>query len=259
MPLPNFPGKHSLTALFGPADLLRHAGRPGPALPAGAVLVYSPTLLRQVIDRHETTARRVAPMQEVHEVRVPGGTLALAGGFGIGGPAAAAVLEELICSGVREVVSIGGAGGLQPTLAIGDVVVCDAAVRDEGVSYHYLPPDGRYVRPDEGLTARLLREVNARVESVVVGRSWTTDAPYRETRQEVLHYRAEGVLTVEMEAASLAAVARYRGVGFATAFAVMDSLAEDTWRPDGLGHRDALAALNVLFDAAAATLVAAAP
>jgi hypothetical protein len=56
-------------------------------------------------------------------------------------------------------------------------------------------------------------------------------------------------------AASLAAVALHRGVAFATAFAVMDSLAEDSWRPEGLGHPDAVTALNILFDAAAPVLV----
>jgi hypothetical protein len=57
-----------------------------------------------------------------------------------------------------------------------------------------------------------------------------------------------------MEAASLAAVALHRGVKFATAFAVMDSLVEETWRPEGLRHRDAYTALNLVFDAVAQTL-----
>ncbi|WP_026359929.1 nucleoside phosphorylase [Amycolatopsis nigrescens] len=260
MPIPNFPGKHELTALFQPRDYLGHVwkgatpgGRP---IPEGAVFVYSPRLLRQVVDRHEVRERRVSRRSiKVHEVQVPGGAVAVVGGFGIGGPAAATTMEELIGAGVRRAVSIGGAGGLHPAQGIGDLVVCNGAVRDEGVSYHYLPPGERYVYPNEELTARLLEAVEERAEHVVVGRTWTTDAPYRETREEVLHYRAEGVLTVEMEAASLAAVALHRGVAFATAFAVMDSLAGETWRPEGLGHQDALTALNILFDAAATILV----
>jgi uridine phosphorylase len=257
MPLPNFPGKHELTALFQPKDYLGHVSKgatpDGHPIPEGAVFVYSSKLLRQVLDRHEVRERHVS--YGFHEVQVPGGTVAVVGGFGIGGPAAATTMEELIGAGVRRAVSIGGAGGLHPALGIGDLVVCDGAVRDEGVSYHYLPPGERYVHPDEELTARLLEAIEERAQHVVVGRTWTTDAPYRETREEVLHYRAEGVLTVEMEAASLAAVALYRGVAFATAFAVMDSLAKETWRPEGLGHQDALTALNILFDAAATIVV----
>lgn len=258
--MPNFSGKHELTALFQPADFLGRlrAGKSGDgtSMSEGAVLVYSRKLLRQILERHEASERHVGPgYLNVHDVQVPGGRVALAGGFGIGGPAAATAMEEMAGVGVRRFVSIGGAGGLHPAQAIGDLVVCDRAVRDEGVSYHYLPPDERYVRPDAALTSRLLEAVEQRSDGVVTGGTWTTDAPYRETREEVLHYRAEGVLTVEMEAASLAAVALHRGVEFATAFAVMDSLAEESWRPEGLGHPDALTALNILFDAAAAVLV----
>jgi uridine phosphorylase len=111
------------------------------------------------------------------------------------------------------------------------------------------------VRPDAGLTGRLRAALAARLPGgPAVGATWTTDAPYRESREEVRRYRAEGVLTVEMEAASLAAVARHRGVAFATAFAVMDSVAEAEWRPEGLRHGDAFAALNLVFDAAAEAL-----
>jgi uridine phosphorylase len=208
-----------------------------------------------LLDRHEYQRHEQSGFVTFHEVKVPGGTVAAVGGFGIGGPAAAITLEEIIAAGVRRIVSIGGAGALHSGLTIGDLVVCDGAIRDEGVSHHYLPPDDRYVHPDAGLTARLFDAVTRRTDHVTIGRTWTIDALYRETREEVLHYRAEGVLTVEMEAASLAAVALHRGVAFATAFAVMDSLAGETWRPEGFGHPDALASLNILFDAAAAVLV----
>jgi uridine phosphorylase len=260
MPIPNFPGKHKLTALFQPTDYLGHlsheATPDGQPIPEGAVFIYSSKLLQQVLNRHQVKERHVKPgFMKFHEVRVPSGTIGVVGGFGIGGPAASTNMEELIAAGVRRAVSIGGAGGLHPAQGIGDLVVCDGAVRDEGVSYHYLPPGERYVHPDEALTSRLLEAIQERAHSVVVGKTWTTDAPYRETREEVLHYRAEGVLTVEMEAASLAAVALHRGVAFATAFAVMDSLAKETWQPEGLGHQDALTALNILFDAAATIVV----
>jgi uridine phosphorylase len=259
MPIPNLPGKHRLTALFQPADYLRHVlqerSPDGQLMPQGAVLVYNAALLQQILDRHESTCHTMPGFMKWHDVQVSGGTVAVKGGFGIGGPAAATTMEEIIAAGVRRVISIGVAGGLHPAQGIGDLVLCSGAVRDEGVSYHYLAPDERYVYPDEALTARLHEAIQLRADGVVVGRTWTTDAPYRETLEEVLQYRAEGVLTVEMEAASLAAVALHRGVAFATAFAIADSLAEQTWRPEGLDHRDALTALNILFDAAASALV----
>ena len=60
--------------------------------------------------------------------------------FGIGAPAMSTVVETLGALGTRRFVNLGAAGGLQPGDRVGDLVVCDAAVRDEGLSHHYLPP-----------------------------------------------------------------------------------------------------------------------
>ena len=63
------------------------------------------------------------------------------------------------------------------------------------------------------------------------GMTWTIDAPYRETVAEVKHYQDAGVLTVEMEAAALFAVATIRGVPIASAFSISDLLTSVTWEP----------------------------
>ena len=106
-----------------------------------------------------------------------------------GAPVAAGRMENLIALGVRRFVSLGSAGGLQPDLDVGDLVVCTGAVRDEGVSYHYLA-DHVEVSPDPTLTAALSAELHGPIRA---GRTWTIDAPYRETVAEVHHYRADGV------------------------------------------------------------------
>ena len=58
-------------------------------------------------------------------------------------------MEELVALGCRRFVSIGTAGSLQPDLAVGDLLVCDRAIRDEGTSYHYQPA-ARYSYPSPG-------------------------------------------------------------------------------------------------------------
>ncbi|HZO67480.1 MAG TPA: nucleoside phosphorylase [Kribbellaceae bacterium] len=260
MPVPIYPGKHALPALFQPADYPDHVayvglqGQPVDWMPERAILVYSQALLRQVTERYKGHGRVRPGFVTYRELEVSTGTVAVVGGFGVGGPAAAITLEEIIAAGVRQAISVGGAGGLQPGQQVGDLVVCSSAIRDEGVSYHYLPPDDRSVEPDHDLTARLLDAVFQLEERVAFGSTWTTDALYRETRDEVRHYGAEGVLTVEMEAASLAAVALHRGIAFAAAFSIMDLLAGDAWEPDGFGHPFALVGLNTLFDAAVAAM-----
>jgi uridine phosphorylase len=149
---------------------------------------------------------------------------------GPGAPIAAMAVEELITFGVSCFISIGLAGSLQPDLQAGDVVVCDRALRDEGTSYHYLPP-ARSVDAAPALVQQLSATLSARGIAHAIGASWTTDAPYRETRREVETYRAEGVRTVEMEAAALFAVGQRLGAATAAVFVIGDRLADLTWQP----------------------------
>ncbi|MHB8070549.1 MAG: nucleoside phosphorylase [Candidatus Cryosericum sp.] len=146
----------------------------------------------------------------------------------IGAPAAAGFLEELIAAGCNRFVACGGAGVLRPDIAVGHVIVPDAAVRDEGMSYHYLPPS-RTVIADEESVAALVRVLERRHVPYLRGTTWTTDACYRETRAAVERYRAEGCLTVEMEAAGFMAVARFRGVAFAQLLYAGDDLSGASW------------------------------
>lgn len=146
----------------------------------------------------------------------------------LGAPAAAGFLEELIAAGCRRLVACGGAGVLQPDIAVGHVIVPDAAVRDEGTSYHYLPPS-RTVTADEACVAALVRVLERRHVPYLRGMTWTTDACYRETRSAVERHRAEGCLTVEMEAAAFMAVARFRRVAFAQLLYSGDDLSGTSW------------------------------
>ena len=79
------------------------------------------------------------------------------------------------------------------------------------------------------LTARLSESIEGRGIPIRIGTSWTTDAPYRETIEDLRRYRADGVVTVEMEAAGLFAVGKYRGVSVSSIFAISDLVTEDGW------------------------------
>lgn len=186
----------------------------------------------------------------MEDSRHPEGTVGILGKFGIGAPAAVTCLEELIASGTREFVSIGTASTLQTILSIADLVVCERAIRDEGTSHHYLPPE-RYADP--GLTARLCERLRAEGVHFAQGASWTTDAPSRETIEENREYQSQGVLCVEMEASALFAVARYRKVALVSMFSISDQLGELVWRPEPHSNRTA-AWLETLFRAVVVTL-----
>jgi uridine phosphorylase len=145
--------------------------------------------------------------------------------MGIGAPAVSAQLEVLVALGVRRFLSLGTAGGLAADHVPGDVVVLTGAVRDEGTSYHYVE-DGIDVAPDAALTNALENALTRAGISARTGSTWTTDAPYRQSTEEIADYRQRGVLTVEMEAAALFAVAQVRGVALASAV-VVDSVFGD--------------------------------
>ncbi len=158
---------------------------------------------------------------------------------GVGAPLAAAFLEELIARGCRAFVACGAAGVLVPALTVGHVIVPTAAIRDEGTSYHYLPPS-REVNPSPAAVEAILATLADHHVPYVTGKTWTTDALYRETREKVARRVAEGCLAVEMEAAAFFAVAAFRGVTFGQLLYAGDDLSGDAWDERGWdGHASA--------------------
>ena len=172
---------------------------------------------------------------------------------GVGAPLAVMFFEELIALGCRRFVAVGGAGALLHDLTLGHAIVVDSAVRDEGTSFHYLPP-GRVVDADPHGVKVLSAVLDEAEVPYRVARSWTTDAIYRETRSRVERRQAEGCAVVEMEASALIAVARYRGVRFAHLLLAADSLAGDAW--DHRGWTTAREARDGLFRLAARAALA---
>jgi uridine phosphorylase len=146
----------------------------------------------------------------------------------IGASMTAAALEMLIAVGVDKVIACGGAGNLEADHAVGHLVVPTAAVRDEGTSYHYLPP-ARTVAASPAAVVAIRAELDARGVPYATGLTWTTDAIFRETRERVAARRREGCLTVEMEAAALFAVGEFRGATVGQFLYAGDDLTADEW------------------------------
>jgi uridine phosphorylase len=230
---PLYLGKHALSAVTDPgehADWVR-SRNPAATLVGidGTILVHQRPLLDQITAGRGVT-RPGWVRGDLHVLERWGRRIAVCGGFGPGAPAAALVLEQLIALGTRPVITVGTAASLRPDLAAGAIVVCDNALRDEGLSYHYLAP-GPEVRPSRALTGCLAASLQGAGTTVRRGTGWTTDAPYRETAAEVARYGEAGVLTADMEAAGIFAVAEHRGIDAAAVFAVADSLVDRRPRP----------------------------
>jgi len=129
----------------------------------------------------------------------------------IGGPYAVLIAEQLKTSGARVVLGLTSAGRVSGSLPVPSLVVPTEAIRDEGTSYHYLSAS-RSVASDAGLADSLAAGLQDLGVPVSSGTVWTTDAPYRETEEQLAEYAKQGVLAVEMQAASLFAFGIARGI-----------------------------------------------
>ncbi|WP_446040138.1 nucleoside phosphorylase [Streptomyces sp. SID1121] len=235
-PFPLHPGKHHLPAVTDPGEhaayvRTRTLGATLAGLDA-VVLIYQRTLLTHITTHYATRPLEGWVRGDLHVLdNGSGRRIGACGGFGPGAPAAALIVEQLIALGTRRIITLGTAAALHPDLGPGDAVLGDSALRDEGLSHHYLPP-GRTARPSAGLTGHLARTLRARGIAVRRGPVWSTDAPYRETAAEVARYAAEGILLADMEAAAVFAVAEHRNVQAAALFTVADSLVDRRPRTD---------------------------
>ena len=172
--------------------------------------------------------------------------VAIVGNFGIGGPASCHLLEILIAAGVKNFIMLGHCGGLQKSNPVGTIILCEKAIRDEGVSYHYLEAE-RFAFASEDLTDTLEKALQEKGTKFIRGSSWTLDSMYRETIDEIRHYEQEGIDAVEMEAASMFAVAQFRNVKLASLFVVSDLVTFEKWEE----HLHATDTTNAIFQTVA--------
>ncbi len=142
----------------------------------------------------------------------------------VGAPFAVLVSEQLIACGCQHIIGYRSSGAVASGLSLPCLVVPDRALRDEGTSYHYLPPVV-WAEPRGTLGEMLARHVKRCGLPVHRGATWTTDAPYRETQSEIEQHRANGILTVEMEAAALMALAQVRKAEIASLLHVTNTFA----------------------------------
>lgn len=155
---------------------------------------------------------------------------------GVGAPIATGLLEEAIAFGCKKFIVCGGCGVLEKDLSVGKLIVVDAAVRDEGVSYHYVKPD-REIHANQDIVKLMEAFLQERGIPFVTGKTWTTDAPYRETQGMIDKRKREGCLTVEMEAASFLAVAQFRKVLLGQFLYAGDDLSGENWDNRGWQSR----------------------
>jgi uridine phosphorylase len=239
---------YSAASAFTPESLLREARRQKSASiqPVPEVCLLDPDgdIVRQL--KAEDRARRhdgwVCYHTDLHVFEEDGLTLGVVG-CAVGSSFAVLVAEELFASGCKLLISVTSSGQIAPVQPPPYFILIDRALRDEGTSYHYLPP-ASYSHAPEPVVRCLDGGFDDLDVPVLRGATWTTDAPFRETEDAIESMRRRGLLAVEMEAAALYAFAKARGravVCFAHVTNQMGRIEGDFEKGHANGAADALA------------------
>ena len=205
---------YAAPSVFEPANLLREARRqkqvPEVAVPDICILDPDGDILRAL--RRERDAHPspgwACYHTELYEFDHGQEHFGIVGSA-VGASFAVLLAEELFVSGCRLLISMTSAGQIVAEGSTPYFVVIDRALRDEGTSYHYLPP-AEFAEADDALVDAAMQALRGGPQTVYRGAVWTTDAPFRETAAAIEHARARGILAVEMEAAALYAFAEAR-------------------------------------------------
>ena len=243
----------SAPSIFQPAALLREArrqkGLPAADVPAVCILDPDGDIVRRLRKEGRGRPCEAWPCYhtELDTFELAGQTVGIIG-CAVGAPFAVLIAEELFASGCRLLVSLTSAGQVVPAGPTPYFVIIDRALRDEGTSYHYAAP-AEYGEADPGLVALATEALKARGLQAIVGATWTTDAPFRETAAAIEAAKAKGILAVEMEAAALYAFARARNKKVLCIAHVTNTMAvteQDFEKGEADGTTDALRLLGVL-------------
>jgi uridine phosphorylase len=207
-------------------------GKRDPHLGHVALMVMLPQELKRLVDKAGAVGISFSdtPLYGLYRAEVQtGSSISLAGPF-IGAPHAVMGLEKLIVLGAKSIWVLGWCGSLQPDLNIGDFVIPERAISEEGTSKHY-PSAGETPGADPGLNRILAHAISRKGRIFSEGNIWTTDAIYRETPEKVKRFQQLGVLAVEMEISALLTVAAYRSAALAALLVVSDELSDLKWKP----------------------------
>ena len=194
------------------------------SLPARAVVTFSAGDLKRITNSKETIINEAwRPFRTIHHIK---GEDTVITQCSFGGPNIAALVEELAAFGVIECVLWGYCGAIRNDINIGDVIIVKGALREDGVSYHYLEENEDFAESNWFEKWALAKDDYGFREGAI----WSCDAIYRETEDKMSRYGGKGVLGVEMEVASFYAVCRYTGVKGIAFLVVSDVFREGLWK-----------------------------
>lgn len=225
-------------ALINPGDIIK----PVEGMPKVAVACYSNTTFERMLG--ELDARMVATtstangVTPVYSAKYKGVEIALFM-IDVGASMSAGMLEDVFMMGVRKAVVFGTCGVLDQSIEDCSIIIPSSAVRDEGTSYHYAPASDE-IEVNENhmhVFTKMLAELHVKY---TVGKTWTTDAFYRETPEKIKRRKQQGCICVDMECSANAAVAKFREKDLIQFFYAADNLDAEEWDVRSLSNHSKL-------------------
>lgn len=218
--------------LFRPENLLREARRqkniPECEVPETCILDPDGDVVRYLKANDQIVKNKywACYHSELYNIDLNGETIGIIP-CAVGASYAVLVAEQLFVSGCKLLISVTSAGVVNESSVKKRFALITEAIRDEGTSYHYLSPD-KPARIPERLYDRCQLISNQNKLPFFEAKSWTTDAPYRETLSAIEDLKRRGIICVEMEAAALYAFAEARQQDVICFAHLTNSMAQDT-------------------------------
>jgi len=221
--------KHKNKSLVSPEKLISYAIKEKIQLPRRAILCLAGGLANSLVKRSDflTSFYILGLKIDIYKDKTRGESVSVVGYIGIGAPAAVVCVEKLQALGVREFFSLGVVGSLSGNLSIGEKVLLKSSFRGESCSYHYKDPCVYMETPRNKTYNKLVKNL-----SLKPVKSWSTDAPFRETKEEINYFISQGVECVEMESSALMAVGEYYNLSVFCLAVVSDHLSIESWDPN---------------------------
>jgi len=203
--------------------------------PETVIVTFSEKMLHMLLKHNDTeqiSNMRAGVDVPIYQTKYKGKAIAFYMTW-MGGPITVALIEEIIVKGGKKILLFGSCGSLDNNITDGHIIVPTSAYRDEGTSYHYVPAADFIEVKTANRLLEIFHELNI---PAIGGKTWTTDALYRETRRNMELRKEAGCITVEMECASVMALAQFRGVDIFQFLYTADNLDCTEWEPRILGN-----------------------
>ena len=226
----------SKTAVFDPTTVRK----PNEKIPKTAVSCFSTDLLNRLVELFNGVeidrTHNANGYFPIYKINYNGVDIALFTSC-VTAPAAIAEYEEVYALGVEKIIVFGTCGVLDKNIEDMAIIIPTSAIRDEGTSYHYSPSSDE-IETNPKYIDEFIELLNEHKYSYTLGKTWTIDAIYRETREKVRKRKEQGCICVEMESSAIFALANFRNKEVFQFFYAADNLDGAEWDSRSLLRKD---------------------